>query len=327
VQTVLEFLGMDVAFSSSFTGGRQVFEALAGEGAQFGVEPGGSRPLDETLCQRIVTGGLPQVIPDLQKVDGLPADLQGAFVSVPIVQADGSLHGTLCAISREPREDLTTRDLPVLHMVARLVADRLDLAAAEQQTRALEMQAAAARVLAGVLQGRDGAPAKRPLRIARLASAVARQLELEPAEIADVEQVALLCRIGKALVPEEVLGRHGPLTEAEWELVRGHPARGEALLRVAPELAHIASAVRAVQEHWDGGGYPDGLTRERIPLAARIAHVCTAYDAMVCGRPYRAAIPAGQAAEQLAAGAGGQFCPLCTHALLQVLERGADGEG
>jgi HD-GYP domain-containing protein (c-di-GMP phosphodiesterase class II) len=78
--------------------------------------------------------------------------------------------------------------------------------------------------------------------------------------------------------------------------------------------------LRAEHERWDGGGYPDGLCGEQIPLASRITFVCDAYHAMTSDRPYRAALSVEVARERIAAGAGTQFCPTSARVLLEVLD-------
>ncbi|HEY6782346.1 MAG TPA: HD domain-containing phosphohydrolase, partial [Candidatus Dormibacteraeota bacterium] len=85
-------------------------------------------------------------------------------------------------------------------------------------------------------------------------------------------------------------------------------------------LAHLTRAIRAEHERWDGHGYPDGLAGENIPLPSRITLVCDAYHAMVSDRPYRKAMPVTQAREQIAAGAGSQFCPHVAHAFLHITD-------
>ena len=88
------------------------------------------------------------------------------------------------------------------------------------------------------------------------------------------------------------------------------------------ELAHLAPAVRASHERWDGSGYPDGLAGYDIQMASRITFVCDAYDAMTSDRPYRVARSQIVAQAELLGGAGTQFCPHCADALVdELLER------
>ena len=107
--------------------------------------------------------------------------------------------------------------------------------------------------------------------------------------------------------------------------MRDHPVIGEQILRQIPGMEQVAKAVRHEHERWDGGGYPDGLAGERIPLASRIVFACDAYHAMVSDRPYRRALGQAAAVAELRENAGSQFDPEVVAALLGVLGDGADG--
>jgi HD-GYP domain-containing protein (c-di-GMP phosphodiesterase class II) len=135
--------------------------------------------------------------------------------------------------------------------------------------------------------------------------------------------VALLHDIGKIGIPNDILHKAGPLDTEEWERMREHPVIGERILRVVPGLERVARAVRHEHERWDGGGYPDGLAGEDIPLASRITLVCDAWHAMTSDRPYREAMAVEHAIVQLVEHRGTQFDRAVVHALLRVLE--ADG--
>jgi HD-GYP domain-containing protein (c-di-GMP phosphodiesterase class II) len=132
----------------------------------------------------------------------------------------------------------------------------------------------------------------------------------------------MLHDIGKIAVPDTILGKPGSLTEEEWKVMRSHSAYGEQLVNDTPGLQHLAKAIRAEHERWDGGGYPDGLAGEKIPLASRITFVCDAYDAMTSDRPYRPALSPDAAKAEIVGGIGGQFCPRSARAFLEVLEEG-----
>jgi HD-GYP domain-containing protein (c-di-GMP phosphodiesterase class II) len=86
-----------------------------------------------------------------------------------------------------------------------------------------------------------------------------------------------------------------------------------------PALAHLAAAVRAEHERFDGTGYPDGLSGTEIPMASRIVLAVDAYHAMTSDRPYRRALPPETARHELFTGSGMQFCPTVVRALLQLL--------
>jgi HD-GYP domain-containing protein (c-di-GMP phosphodiesterase class II) len=110
-------------------------------------------------------------------------------------------------------------------------------------------------------------------------------------------------------IPDEILRKSGRLTDAEWALMRKHTVIGERVLAAAPAMSQVARLVRSTHERWDGGGYPDGLAGEAIPLGSRIILICDAYNAMTEGRPYRKSIGAESAIEALRRGAGTQFDP------------------
>jgi HD-GYP domain-containing protein (c-di-GMP phosphodiesterase class II) len=120
-------------------------------------------------------------------------------------------------------------------------------------------------------------------------------------------------------VPDAILKKPGPLDAAERETMRTHSEAGARMLGSLEGLAHLAPAVRAVHERWDGGGYPDGLEEEQIPLPSRIVHACDAWHAMSSDRPYRKAMSNKEVTEELARNAGRQFDPRVVLALAEVL--------
>jgi HD-GYP domain-containing protein (c-di-GMP phosphodiesterase class II) len=159
--------------------------------------------------------------------------------------------------------------------------------------------------------------------VAELAVAVGRRLGLTGSALTELQVAGALHDLGKLAVPQEILDKPGPLTADEWEVIRRHPAAGEEIVRGIPAIAHMAPLLRSMHEHWDGGGYPDGLRGEQIPLAARIVMACDAYEAITSDRPYDPSRPPEVAAEELREGAGSQFDPRVVAAFLQVLrERG-----
>jgi HD domain-containing protein/GAF domain-containing protein len=326
VQTVRDLLGMDVAYSSQITDSEQILTSVQGDRESFGVGPGTRLPLEQTYCNRVLKGRLPNIIQDVRAEDRASslamtraADV-GAFASVPIRFSDGRLYGTLCAASHEAKCSLGYRDLQFLHAFARMVADILERDSLAQEARRLAVQAASLRTLIGAIDARDSYTGAHSRQVVKNAGAVARCLGLSDSKVTDVEQVALLHDVGKIAVPDSILSKPGPLTDEEWEVMRSHPVKGEQLVRDTQALAHLASAVRAEHERWDGRGYPDGLAGREIPIASRVTFVCDAYDAMTSDRPYRRALTRDAARAELHAGTGSQFCPKSTSAFLSVLD-------
>jgi len=180
----------------------------------------------------------------------------------------------------------------------------------------------AGRALLRAIESHDRPTARHSYIVLDLARRVARRLDLPRGHVAEVEQVALLHDLGKLAIPHAILSKLGPLDDEEWAAMRSHPAIGADAVAEVRELAHLAPAVRASHERWDGSGYPDGLAGYDIPIASRITSVCDAYDAMTSDRPYRAARSQLVALTELLGGAGTQFCPRCASALVdELLER------
>jgi two-component system cell cycle response regulator len=154
--------------------------------------------------------------------------------------------------------------------------------------------------------------------VAELAEAVARRLELDSEQIDHVRHAAALHDVGKMAIPDAILDKPAALDDHEWQFIRRHTIIGERIVAAAPALRAVAALVRSSHERWDGGGYPDGLAGEAIPLGARIVSVCDAFDAMVADRPYRAGMDATAALDELLRCAGSQFDPAVVDAFAAV---------
>ncbi len=176
--------------------------------------------------------------------------------------------------------------------------------------------------LTSTVEAKDDYTAAHGEDVASLAERVALRLGLTRAQARDVRFAAMLHDIGKIAVPSEILLKPGPLSEEEWVVMRTHAAVGGELVGRIEAFAHLAPAVRASHERWDGGGYPDGLAGEQIPLAARIIAACDTYDAIVTDRPYRPARTPAQAGEELRRVAGAQLDECAVTALLAELALG-----
>jgi diguanylate cyclase (GGDEF)-like protein len=164
-------------------------------------------------------------------------------------------------------------------------------------------------VLLRILREREPAMHAHLVGVAELALAVARELGMSGEELDELARAAELHDIGKIAIPEEILHKPGPLDPDEWAFVHRHTVIGERILGAAPALRPVARLVRSTHERWDGGGYPDGLAGDDIPLGSRIVAVCDAYEAMVNDRPYRPALSPELAVEELFVNAGTQFDP------------------
>lgn len=316
---------MEVAFTSEFVEGEQVYRSVEGDAASFGLRENDGIPLEGTFCLRVVRGLLPNAVPDA-KSDERVKDLDvtreadiGSYVGVPLSFSDGRLYGTMCALSHSPDPSLRERDVEFMRVLARLVAEQLEREETEAERQKLAVESAGLSALLAVIDARDGYTGDHSKTVMSLACEVARRMGLPKGEVRVVQQAALLHDVGKVAIPDRILRKPGPLDEEEWEAMRRHPELGERMVSSIPGLAHLAPIVRADHERWDGEGYPDGLSGEEIPLASRIVFACDAWDAMSSDRPYRKALDAETKVRELRRGAGTQFDPYVVSVLAGAL--------
>jgi hypothetical protein len=168
---------------------------------------------------------------------------------------------------------------------------------------------ASVRSLAELIDHRDPTTYDHSSRVAVNAVRLARAIGLPEPEVELVEQAAAVHDVGKIGVPDRVLLKPGPLDADERESMRLHSDLGSRILTGFQLFRPGAAIVRHHHEQWDGGGYPDGLAGEAIPIGARVVAVVDAFDAMTSHRPYRRAIAREEALRRIAAGAGQQWDP------------------
>ena len=163
--------------------------------------------------------------------------------------------------------------------------------------------------------------------VVKLSVAVAERLGLSDEQLRSVEFAALLHDVGKIAVPKEIIDKDGPLDEEEWMVIKRHTIDGQRMLeRVGGVLGSVGALVRASHEHYDGSGYPDGLSGRQIPIEARIVTCCDAYSAMTTNRSYRSAMTREEAIVELNECAGSHFDPVVVRAFIEALERSGDRE-
>jgi HD-GYP domain-containing protein (c-di-GMP phosphodiesterase class II) len=159
------------------------------------------------------------------------------------------------------------------------------------------------------------------MRVARLCVHIGRQLSMSAHELRVLARAGLMHDIGKLGIPQDVLGKHSPLDEAEWNLMRAHPEMGLTLLDRAGQSSREVLAVLYHHERLDGSGYPYGLRAEGIPIEARIVAVADTYDALTSDRPYRNAISEAEARRVLIEEARSRLDPRAVSALFAALDR------
>ncbi|MFL5842689.1 MAG: HD-GYP domain-containing protein [Thermoleophilaceae bacterium] len=178
-----------------------------------------------------------------------------------------------------------------------------------------------AEALAAALEAKDSYTADHASSIADLAVEVGTEFGLEGDALRDLRYGAIFHDIGKIAIPDAILNKPGPLTPAEFEVIKRHPIVGEQILAPVPFLEQVRRVVRHDHERWDGHGYPDGLKGRQIPIGARIVLVVDAFHAMVSDRSYRKGMSEESARIELRSNAGTQFDPDVVDAFLRVLDR------
>jgi diguanylate cyclase (GGDEF)-like protein/PAS domain S-box-containing protein len=158
-------------------------------------------------------------------------------------------------------------------------------------------------------------------RIKKLVVKLGKKLNLPENQIGELSLLASSHDIGKVAIPESILTKEGNLNKKEWELVRKHPEIGANIASSSPLIAHIAGAILAAHEYWDGSGYPKGLKGEVIPVISRIVHIVDAFDVMRSGRPYKKSLNKASAIKELRSRAGTQFDPLLTEEFISMIEQ------
>lgn len=191
----------------------------------------------------------------------------------------------------------------------------------EQRTRQIRSTfASAIDSLTRTLAARDPYTSGHALRVRDSAIALARAIDLPERQVQHVALAAKLHDIGKLGLPEVLLNKNGPLTPEERQAVREHPVIGERILMPIVRRRAVLAAVRGHHERYAGGGYPDGLVGEGIPLEARVLAVADAYDAMTTTRAYRLALPTREALHHLEAAAGSHLDPHLVRVFLKRVQ-------
>jgi putative two-component system response regulator len=165
------------------------------------------------------------------------------------------------------------------------------------------------RAMGEMVDLKDPSARAHTLRVIECATAIGEKLNLDASEIKQLSLAASLHEVVHIGIPNHILFKETDLTHEELWTVMQNLERGLKLLASVPDLKEIASIVLYQHENWDGSGYPDGLTGERIPLHARIIHVADAFDEMTSPRSLQPGLAHNEAVERLRAQAGRKFDP------------------
>lgn len=161
-------------------------------------------------------------------------------------------------------------------------------------------------------------------RVAEYSKMIAARMGKSSEEQAEIYRAGLLHDIGKIRIPVEIINKAGKLTDEEYDIIKIHPVTGYSILRGISGSKLIAMATKYHHEHYDGGGYPNGLVGTQIPEAARILGVADSYDAMTSNRSYRNALPQNVVRAEIEKCRGTQFDPQIADIMLQLIDEDKD---
>jgi HD-GYP domain-containing protein (c-di-GMP phosphodiesterase class II) len=197
------------------------------------------------------------------------------------------------------------------HQLERYAADLREIFK-QERSRAQELRdsyKATVRALSNAVEARDAYTGKHAERVTAYGIALAKAAGIDIDTLPGIEFGFLLHDVGKVAVPDAILFKPGSLSDDEFAMIAKHPVIGSEILRDVEFLGDGKLVVRHHHERWDGRGYPDRLSGDDIPLAARVFAVADALDALTTDRPYRRGTHFARAREEIRSNAGSQFDP------------------
>ena len=211
-----------------------------------------------------------------------------------------------------------------VYLSSKILSEPLDEAGVYARRNGLS----AVYALVSTVEARDSYTYGHSRKVNIYAVALAESIGLSPDEVSKVSTAALLHDIGKIGVPDKILNKKGKLSEADWEAIKSHPRLGANIVGNIPNLVPCVGSILYHHERWDGGGYPEGLKGEEIPIEARILAIADTFAAMTSARPYRPAVHTEDVIKELRRCAGSQFDPQLVEGFIGIIKAGLpEGEG
>jgi HD-GYP domain-containing protein (c-di-GMP phosphodiesterase class II) len=178
------------------------------------------------------------------------------------------------------------------------------------------------RMLAAAIDAKDPYTRGHSERVARYSVAIGKHLQLGQEEMRNLRISALLHDVGKIGIDDRILRKPGALSDDEFEVMKGHPEKGAAIMSGVAQLIDIIPGMKYHHEKWAGGGYPDGLKAEEIPMQARIVAIADTFDAMTTNRPYQKAMETQYVVDKIVSFGGTRFDPVVVDAFVRAVKAG-----
>ncbi len=280
-------------------------------------------PIGEGIVGRVALSGKSEIVEDVAADPGWRGDLSGSFqtravLAVPL-KGRGQVIGVLQLLNPTGRLTFSQDDLKRMQLFAAPLGQAIENARLYTVLKWQYVDTVTA--LAEAIEKRDPYTGGHVRRVVVYSLLLGDEMGLEVGELEKLRLASTLHDVGKIAVPDNVLRKPAPLDESEEAVMQRHPIDGADIVSRIRELREILPGVRSHHERLDGTGYPDGLLDGEIPAAARIIAVADTFDAMTSKRPYREALATRDAAQEIRAGAGTQFCPQVVKAFERLMAR------
>ncbi len=245
---------------------------------------------------------------------------KAAGICVPLF-AKGSVIGVLSFVRFGLIRPFTTGDLHSISIIAAKAASAIESSMLYDELE--DAYLSTIRALANSIEARDNYTRGHAERVTHIAEMLARGIGWGEDEIRWLRIGSTLHDVGKIGIPDSILNKPGPLTEEEFEVMKGHPETGSKLLEGIPFLKPIHPYVLYHHEKWDGSGYPKGLKGEEIPVEGRLLAIADTVDAILTNRPYRAASVMEKVLDELTIFRGRQFDPYLVDSFIELIKSGS----
>jgi HD-GYP domain-containing protein (c-di-GMP phosphodiesterase class II) len=325
INQIISQLGLDAALLLLLNPYTQMLEYRVGQGFRSASIRKSRLHLGESHAGRVALERRMEIVNDLQENDQLSIVLHNigedfkSYIGLPLV-AKGQVKGVLELFQRKAfdPDPEWLEYVQALAARAAIAIDNGELFEKLQLSNSDMVQAYDATIegWARVLDLHDGASTSHSLRIVDVTLGLIRAMGESDAEAQNIRWGVLLHDIGMIAIPDQILHKSGPLTDAEWQVVKQHPVNAFDLLSPILYLKKAIEIPYYHQERWDGSGYPHGLTGEQIPFASRVFAVVDVWDALGSDRPYRPAWLPQKIRQYLEDQAGKQFDPQVVKAFL-----------
>lgn len=282
----------------------------------------------EGIAGWVAKTGEPLVISDTTKDTRFykKADEQTKFktnsiIAVPLKIKD-KIIGVVEALNRIDREsgEFKQSDIEIFSTLANQAGIAIENANLYKDLKQLFL--GTIKALASAIDAKSSYTFGHSERVSKYSKVIAEELNLSEEQIEMVELAGILHDIGKIGIREEILDKPGKLTDEEYDQIKKHPVIGAEIIKPVPNLQNIIQGVLHHQERYDGRGYPDKLSGEKIPLTARILAVADTFDAMTSQRSYRDKFSDEIALREIENYAGVQFDPEVTSTFLRAYKKG-----